>query len=242
MRVQDVMTTDVATVRPDTPLRDVARTFVERRISAMPVVDADGRVVGVISETDLLAKERWEPRERRGMLARLPGRAARDRRRRKHDARVASEAMTAPAITIERFWPLSVAARQMLDASVNHLPVVKHGELIGIVARADLMRALVRSDEEIACEVRERIALMGGTWLEGAHVEARVSDGEATLSGTVRGRNDAESLLEVVEKVPGVIGVRSEVTWETPGGGKSRTGTGQRPDAAPPTVQQTRRR
>jgi Mg/Co/Ni transporter MgtE len=104
MRVQDVMTQGVTTVTPDTPLKDVARKLVERGISGVPVVDEDGHVVGVVSEADVLAKERREP-EGSGRFARLMRRAASSESA-KFSARLAGEAMTSPAITIEPFWTI----------------------------------------------------------------------------------------------------------------------------------------
>ena len=212
MRVQDVMTRDVATVAPDTSLKDVARELVARGISGVPVVDANGRVVGVVSEADVLAKEQREPAENGGALARLvhrPNPGART----KLDARVAREAMTSPAITIEPFWTIPSAAQIMLDRSINRLPVVHDGRLVGIVTRADLVRAFARSDEETAREIREQIALQEALWLEDGTIEVQVQAGETTLTGSVRRRGDAEILPQIVAKVPGVVTVHSNLTW-----------------------------
>jgi CBS domain-containing protein len=212
MRVKDVMTSEVATVRPDTPLKEVARELIERGISGMPVVDDEGQVVGVISETDLVVKERGEPRERGGALASLLHRVDPDNQL-KLAARVAGEAMTSPAITIESFWPVSVAAKRMLDSAVDRLPVVKQGRLIGIVTRADLVRAFARSDEEITRDVREQVALQQALWPDGGRVEVQVGAGETTLTGKVRHRSQAEALPKLLARVPGVVTVRSELAW-----------------------------
>jgi CBS domain-containing protein len=212
MRVADVMTRDVATVRPDTPLKDVARELIERGISGMPVVDDEGRVVGVISETDLVMKERAEPRERGGVLAALLHRGDPDEQL-KLAASVAGEAMTSPAITIESYWPVTVAAKRMLDSAVDRIPVVRQERLIGIITRADLVRAFARSDEEIAHDVREQLALQEALWPDGGKVKAQVGAGETTLTGNVRRRSEAETLPKLIAKVPGVVTVRSELTW-----------------------------
>jgi CBS-domain-containing membrane protein len=212
MRVRDVMTRDVATVAPDTSLKDVARELVARGISGVPVVDEDGRVVGVVSEADVLAKERREPEDDGGGLARFVHRQDPNARS-KRDARLAGEAMTSPAITIEPFWTIPSAAQIMLDRSINRLPVVQDGRLVGIVTRADLVRAFARSDEEIALEIREQVALQEALWLEDGSVDVVVQAGETTLTGSVRRRADAEVLPQIVAKVPGVVTVHSNLTW-----------------------------
>jgi CBS domain-containing protein len=201
VRVKDVMTRDVVTVTPDTSLKDVARKLVELGISGTPVVDDDGSIVGVISEADLLTKERREP-EDGGALARLMRRAD-PAEKAKYAARTAREAMTSPAITIEGYWTIPTAAQVMLDRSVNRLPVVRQGRLVGVVTRADLVRAFARSDEEIAREVREQITLQDGMWLGNRTADVRVEAGETALTGSVRRRRDAELLPKIVAAVPG---------------------------------------
>jgi CBS domain-containing protein len=211
MRVEEVMTRDVATVGPDTSLKQVARELVRRAISGMPVVDDRGRVVGVVSEADVLVKERREP-DHGGALGRLLH-GVDHLSELKLDARTAGEAMTSPAITIEGFWSVATAAQMMLDHAVNRLPVVRQGDLVGIVTRADLVRAFARSDEEIAREIREQVALQEAMWLETGAVEVQVDAGETTLAGNLRRRSDAEVLPKIVARVPGVVGVRSQLTW-----------------------------
>jgi CBS domain-containing protein len=211
MRVQDVMTRDVATVAPGASLKDVARALVARGISGLPVVGEDGEVVGVVSEADVLAKERPAPEEG-GALARLmhradPGAEA------KGAARTAGEAMTSPAITIEAFWTIPTAAQIMLEHGVNRLPVVRQGRLVGIVTRADLVRAFARTDEEIAREINEQVALHEALWLENGALDVQVHAGDTTIAGSVRTRTEAEILPKLVARVPGVVSVRSELTW-----------------------------
>ncbi|HET8556558.1 MAG TPA: CBS domain-containing protein, partial [Gaiellaceae bacterium] len=113
MNVKDVMTSDVVTVRPDTSLKDVATILTERRISGVPVVDEGGKVVGVVSEGDILFKERG-PSERTGVLAWFADPYDVEEQL-KLAARTAAEAMTAPAKTIAPWRPVSSAAAEMLD-------------------------------------------------------------------------------------------------------------------------------
>jgi CBS domain-containing protein len=212
MRIEDVMTTDVVTVRPDTPLKVVAQQLVERGISGMPVVDDDDQVVGVISEADLLAKEERATPRRAGLRAWLLDEPD-ARERQKREARVAGEAMTTPAITIAPFQSVAGAAAQMLERGVNRLPVVRNGRLVGIVSRADLVRAFARPDEQIVGEVREGVRYFLELAGDFSRVDVSLEGGEVTLRGRVRRRSSAEELPAHVAKVPGVVGVASELTW-----------------------------
>ena len=212
MRVEDVMTVDVATVRPETSLKDMARELSGRGISGMPVVDDDGQVIGVISEADVLAKEQFAPEQRAGVVARLLNRDEREEPG-KPGARVVMEAMTSPAISIERHWPVAIAAEQMIERGVNRLPVVQQGRLVGIVTRADLVRAFARSDEQIAGDVRELVALQQELWRDEQPIEVGIDAGEVTLAGEVRRRDEAAILSKMVRTVPGVVSVRSDLTW-----------------------------
>jgi len=184
MRVRDVMTSDVTAVPPGESLKDVAKLMLERRVSGVPVVDAEGDVLGVVSETDLLS----------------------------HHGHVAGEAMTSPAVTIAPARPLAVAADLMIERGVNRLPVVDAGKLVGILTRADLVRAFVRSDAEIAREIREDV--LGNVMLlpENA-VAVEVEDGDVALTGELGRRTQAELLPKLARRVAGVLEVRSRLTW-----------------------------
>jgi CBS domain-containing protein len=212
MRVEDVMTTDVVTVRTDTPLKVVAEQLVERGISGLPVVDETGKVVGVISEADLIVKESGSSRKPAGRIASLlnpPDVAVQA----KLEARLAGEAMTAPPITIAPFQSTAAAAEEMLRAGINRLPVVRNEQLVGIVTRADLVRAFARSDEQVAREVRAQAEYFLHLAEDFSQVEVQSTGGEVTLTGRVRRRENAEELPRYLARVPGVVGVVSELTW-----------------------------
>ena len=211
MRVEDVMTAEVATVKPEASLKDAARELTGRRISGMPVVDDDGRVIGVISEADVLAKEEPEQEPRAGAIGRLLDRGREEPAEK--GAMVVREAMTSPAITIEPHWPVAMAAQQMIEGGVNRLPVVRQARLVGIVTRADLVRAFARSDQQITGDIREMVALQQELWRDQQPVEVRIESGEVTLAGEVRRRDEAMLLPKMVRTVPGVVSVRSELTW-----------------------------
>jgi CBS domain-containing protein len=219
MRVQDVMTTEVLTVRSDTSLKDAAEILARNRISGLPVVDGENHVVGVLSEGDILFKERGA-QEKKGVLERwldlpLPEAAA------KLEARTVGEAMTAPAVTIGRKRPLTEAANSMIDESVNRLPVVDEDRrLIGIVTRADLVRAFVRSDEEIGKEIEEDV-IRRTLWIAPESIEVTVERGEVRLTGEVETKADAELIPAFVQRVPGVVSVLSKLRWPEESGEKN---------------------
>ena len=212
MKVRDVMTTEVATVRPTASVKEVARRLTLLGISGLPVVDAEGAVLGVVSEGDIVAKERGPVEETRTFL--------RFRRRvdpalqAKSAARTAGEAMTSPAIVIGPERPVSAAARLMHERGVNRLPVVTDDRLVGIVTRADLVRAFTRSDAELEQEIRSDV-LERKLWVPQGTVDVSVVDGAVTLSGLVDTETDADVLARLVGRVPGVVSVASTVGWRT---------------------------
>lgn len=209
MKVADIMSTDVVTVSPTTSLKNVARLLVEHRISGVPVVDDDGVVLGVVSEGDVLFKERGPLAPRRVLSWLLDGNG--EDARTKLDARTAAEAMTSPAQTIES-WPLvSSAAARMLDQHVNRLPVVHNEQLVGIVTRADLVRAFIRSDGDIETELRELVRRL--LLPDMGDVEIEANEGDIVLTGQVERRSDAEIVTRRASSVPGVVSVESRVTW-----------------------------
>lgn len=205
MQVKDVMTRDVISVEPSSPLRDAAALLVAHRISGMPVV-ADGAVVGVISKRDVLFKEQ-RPLEVDGWRARLIDPLI-ARKASKPDARLVSEAMTAPAVTIGPGTRLAIAARRMLEEGVSRLPVVANGELVGMLTSSDLVRAFVRPDREIEQEITEDV--LGRQLLLDHHVvEASVIDGNVVLRGAAPGI-EPEWLERLVRCVPGVVTVTTD--------------------------------
>jgi len=208
MRVAEVMTTEVLTVAPETSLKQVAEMLASRGISGAPVVDEEKHVVGVVSEADIIVKERRlpQPDALHRFLHRTNGTAA------KRAATTAGEAMTSPAVTVTGTRRVDVAAALMLDRHVNRLPVVDdQGVLVGIVTRADLVRAFIHSDDEIANEIREEV-LLRELWLRPEDFELTVDRGEVTVAGHLPNEDERELLIRRVGLVPGVVSVQVRET------------------------------
>jgi len=209
MKIGDIMTTKVFAVEADTPLKEVATRMLEYGISGMPVADGD-RVLGVVSETDILFKERSAP-ERQGLVDWLVH-YGEDPPRAKLEARTAGEAMTTPAVTIASGRSVADAAELMLDLRVDRLPVVDGGRLVGIVTRTDLVRVFTRGDDEVEREIRED-GIIKRLWMASDRVKISVDQGNVVLEGRVDTEELAKSIVAFADRVPGVVSVESQLTW-----------------------------
>jgi CBS domain-containing protein len=209
MKVEELMTREVETVSPETSLKEVAALLGRRGISGVPVVDSEGHVLGVVSEGDILRKEQGLASEHSGLLGWLTGRGDADERL---EAQTAAEAMTAPALSIAPWQAAHEAARAMVERQINRLPVVEGDRLVGIVTRADLVRAFARTDDEIHREIEEDV-LVHTLWLDPSRVSVSVKKGVVALAGEAETRTEAELLEAFVRRVPGVVDVTSEVSW-----------------------------
>jgi CBS domain-containing protein len=211
-KIAKLMVTDVAFVRVDTPFKDVVRLLDDRRLSGVPVVDADRRVVGMVSTSDLLCKE--SQHEPSGWLARLV-RPSSWRARTKAEAVTAGQLMSTPAITVRLGTSLVHAAKLLEEHRITRLPVVDStGRLVGIVARGDLLRVFLRPDKAIAEEiVHEAFERELGMTVTPATVSVDVRDGVVTLSGEVEFRSQIPAAVAVARRVDGVVDVVSNLTW-----------------------------
>lgn len=209
-KVGDVMTKDVVTVRDTTPFKEIVGLLEEHHVSAVPVVDRRRRLVGIVTEADLLVKERHGRPEPAPFLEGDRSRAERAKAR----ARVASELMTAPVITVTTFETIAEAARLMHRHSVKRLPVVDaDGDLLGIVGRADLLKVFLRPDGEIRQEVEENIIQRLLKW-DPASVRVTVRDGVVSMSGRLPRKTQVEILVGLVYGIEGVVGVDNRLTFE----------------------------
>ncbi len=213
MKVLDLMTTKVASVRPETPLKEVARVLAEHRISGLPVLDEQGHVLGVVSEADFVEREADGPPRRTSWLARLISGDDAEAMRARLSATTAGAAMSAPPITVTPGTSIKEAAALMSAKAVNRLPVVEDGRLVGIVTRADLLDAYLQSDSELRRAVREEI-LRDTMWLDPDELQVTVLEGIVFLMGRVDRRSTAEILQRLIRQLDGVLGVRCELTWD----------------------------
>jgi CBS domain-containing protein len=127
-------------------------------------------------------------------------------------ARSAGEAMTSPAVTIDPGAAVTEAASLMVERGINRLPVVENGKLVGIITRADVVKAFTRDDSELLHEIQEDVILRK-FWIAPESVNVTVEDGHVSLSGEVEKQTVAELLASYVEHIPGVVSVRSSLTW-----------------------------
>jgi CBS-domain-containing membrane protein len=193
--VRDVMTTPVVSAQPRTSFKDIAMVMVERGVTALPVVGADRRVLGVVSEADLLAKEEHKDD---GAAPPLVSRRERVSRAKAH-ALTARELMTTPAITVPPEATIAEAARLLDRHRIKWLPVVDDKDrLIGVVSRRDLLRVFTRPDEELREEIVHDV--FDHLLLEDPRaVSVVVSQGVATLTG----RLETKSLIPIVVRLTG---------------------------------------
>ncbi|GLX01912.1 hypothetical protein Misp02_59980 [Microtetraspora sp. NBRC 16547] len=220
VKVKDVMTTHVVSVNGSTPFKDVAEVLIAHSVSAVPVVDGEGHVIGVISEADLLRKEQFkEQYYREGYQPPLRSRLRHRLTEKNHSIKdtahgdTAAELMTSPAVTIPPGASVVSAIRLMDQHGVKRLPVVDaEGILIGIISRQDMLRVFVRSDTQIAKEVRDDV-VGNSLWLETSQIEVEVWQGIVTLTGWTTRRSDAAIVVAMARRVHGVVDVVDRLEW-----------------------------
>lgn len=220
LKVEDVMTRRVVTAGPDEPLKFLARLMHRSNVSAIPVVDAMGRLQGIVSEADLL---RVETEARQSHLEWILRSGSFVEAERAAEQLTVGEVMTSEVVTVRPEAPVREAARILMQAGVKRLPVVdERGMLAGIVSRHDLLMPMIRNDEEIRHEVEDTVRWMGLA----ADVSIKVEDGTVVLRGRVSGRSDHDALAALVRRIDGVLEVRNLLRYE-------HDDTGRRPGASP---------
>ncbi|MFF9125443.1 CBS domain-containing protein [Streptomyces sp. NPDC014889] len=206
--VGDVMTPTVVALARGAMFKEIVRTMEEWGVSAMPVLDGRGRVLGVVSEADLLRKE--EQREDDPDLPGGPPRPVAGAGSAKARAVTAEELMNTPAVTVHPAATLGRAARLMAGHGVKRLPVVgDDGVLVGIVSRSDLLKVFLRDDEDIAADVRRQI-VAAGFLTDSVGVAAR--EGVVTLTGRLPDASLIPLVIRLARSVDGVVDVRCDLT------------------------------
>jgi CBS domain-containing protein len=195
MRAKDAMTSPAITVTPETHCKDAAALLVRHRISALPVVDGGGRLVGLVSEADLLPLEATpDPRSQATPL----------QPRVEPLPRLVEEVMTPDVYTVDEDTDLGLVAQRMLDANVKRFPVLRGNRVVGIVSRHDLVKVIARTDEEVQAGVQNALAEEG---MRLGSLGVRVRDGVVELTGG--GDRQTLRLAEILARsVPGVLDVR----------------------------------
>ncbi|WP_424890190.1 CBS domain-containing protein [Streptomyces sp. XH2] len=226
--VDDLMTRNVVRVRPDTPFKAIVRKLAENDVTAVPVVDGDGRVVGVVSESDLLRKPAGLP----DPFGLLPLPHLRPAERAKAEGARAGELMTAPPVCARPGWNVVETARLMAARNVKRLPVVDETfRLLGIISRSDVLRVYLREDTAIRSEIA-RDLLERTMGLAPSAVTVAVCEGQVSLTGTVE--PEIGSAVPVIERlcrsVDGVVSVDQRISYAGAGGQtaaplRARTGT-----------------
>ena len=204
---KDVMSTHVIAVRQNASYKDMAGMLHEQRVSAFPVLNDDNKVIGVVSEADLLTKEALEGTVPRTLLSRQ------ERVRKQVNALTAADLMTKPPVTIGPDEPVTHAARLMFDKRVKRLPVISDdGTLIGIVSRADLLSVYGRPDAEIRLQVTRDLIL--GTFLcDPDRFTVTVKDGIVTIAGTPETGRVGLDIIDAIRHAEGVVAVRDRLSY-----------------------------
>lgn len=209
--VAEVMTRDVVSVPESAGYKEIVETLANREVSAVPVIDDKGHVLGVVSGADLLYKAehagRQQPPAKRWQRKRV--RTARA----KAGADIAADLMNAPAVVVGPRDRVTAAAKLMDTESVKRLPVVdEHGHLVGIVSRGDVLRLFLRDDEEIRREVRDDV-LLRTLWIDPGNITVEVAQGVVTLGGTLDRRSTIALVVEIVQSIAGVVDVVNHFSY-----------------------------
>jgi CBS domain-containing protein len=221
MQAKDVMTTRVVTVQPDARVEHIAALLLERRISGVPVVDADGRVVGIVTEGDLMRRPDLGTERHQGWWLRMFGdereRAAEYARA--HGSR-ADQVMTRNVVTVTEDTSLDAIARLLEEHRIKRVPVVRNGKLVGIVSRANLLHALASRPAPPPPErwtddrtLRDKVAAVLDRESLASHgpLNVIVTSGVVELWGLVESEEERRAIRVAVENVPGVRGVKDNL-------------------------------
>jgi CBS-domain-containing membrane protein len=220
MKAKDVMTEDVVSVREDASVESIARLLLQRRISAVPVTDANGRPVGIVSEGDLMRRpETGTDRRPSWWLELLQGSDEHAAQYIKSHGLVARDVMSTDPLTVSENTPLEKVARLLEQEHIKRVPVVRGGRMVGIVSRADLLHALAAgakwpaprakaahpTRKEVMRSIRETGLSLGLTnvVLEGSVVH---------LWGSVQSETQREAIALAARRSPGVKGVKNHLS------------------------------
>ena len=219
MKAADVMVTNVISVTPDVLVQDVAYILLSNRISAVPIVDDEGELLGIVSEGDLMRRsETGTGRHRPWWLAMLTGRDIRALDYAKEHSRRITDVMTSKVVTATPDTPLRDIATLLEKNGIKRVPIVKDGKMVGIVSRANLLQALASSripqDVDVGdSAIRESLVarLQAASWANAALINVIVQDGMADLWGIVDTEAEKKAVRVAAEITPGVRGINDHL-------------------------------
>ena len=226
MKVRDIMSTKVVTASPSTTIRDIAGLMVEKHVSGLPVLSDSGTLVGMVSEGDLLRRpELGTQKHRRRWVSFFSGVDEQAREFTKTHALHAGDVMTKQVIHVSEQTPLGDLVGLMEKHNIKRLPVLSDGKLVGIVSRADLLRALAarqanplpppaESDATIRAAMNE--VLKNEEWAMSAMVNVIVSEGAVHLWGVIDSDDRRQALRVATENIPGVTAVVEHLSFSLP--------------------------
>jgi CBS domain-containing protein len=211
-RVKDVMTVEVVSVGEDTPFKEIVSVLLRTGVGAVPVLDGAGQVRGVVSETDLLAKEAEPTALEDAHPLERPRRRV---ERKKAGGSIAADLMTAPPVVAYANTAIADAAKEMRRHHVQRLPVIDvlTGRLIGIVSRSDLLRVYTRADEEIRRDVLDQVIAKESA-MDPTTFVVTVTDGNVVIGGQIERRSLIPLLLHAVRRVEGVVSAESALSYK----------------------------
>lgn len=196
MQVVDLMTTNVISVTPETPIKDAARLMFRHRVSGLPVIGSAGEVLGIITEADFLRLE----------VARLAEEEV-------SPVESVGQVMSSGVVTISGDMGVAEAAQIMAVQDIKRLPVVgPEGKMVGILSRLDVVAVFTRPDEIIEDEIREDL-LRRVLFVDPDDIDVAVANGVVTFTGEIGTANEARLLEELARRLDGVMRVQNELTW-----------------------------
>ncbi|WP_306334071.1 CBS domain-containing protein [Streptomyces sp. KL118A] len=214
-KIGSVMISDVISAQCGTSFKEVARLLSEHSISGLPVIDSDEKVIGVISETDLLVREAEAPDPYApSRRFRLPKHHSVARKHRsKSTALTAGQLMSTPPICVHAEQTIAEGARRMAEHRVERLPVIDDEDrLVGIVTRRDLLQMFLRPDDSIRHEVIEQV-LVRSLWLSPRTITVEVCEGVVTLVGQLERRSEVPIALHMTREIDGVVAVVDQLSY-----------------------------
>jgi len=226
MKARDIMSTKVVTVSPSTSVRDIAGLMVEKHVSGLPVLNDNGTLVGMVSEGDLLRRpEIGTQKHRRRWVSFFSGVDSQAREFTKSHALRAGDVMTEQVIHVSEETPLGDVVGLMEKHNIKRLPVLSDGKLVGIVSRADLLRALAarqadpmpppaESDATIRAAMND--VLKNEEWAMSAMVNVIVSEGVVHLWGVIDSDDQRQALRVAAENIPGVAAIEEHLSFSLP--------------------------